>query len=365
MKIVSAQSFILHVPITPPITDAINVATHWGVTGIKIQTDEGITGYGYTGTTAKGDEMIADTIDRYYAPVLIGKDPTMIKQIWDELRFGPMHWIGRAGITHMALAAVDIALWDIVSKAANLPLWKYLGGHKPEKIKAYNTNGGWLNWSKERLLSDIAGIVDQGFTAVKMKVGKPDPREDFDRVQAVRKAIGDDIGLMIDVNQQWNITTAMTWGKKLEQFDLMWLEEPLNPDDVAGHRKLADELNVPIALGEHVYNKYAFRDYIHQGAVEYVQVDVTRVAGITEWLQVAGLAASYDLPICPHVGDMGQIHQHLVASTSNAIMLEYIPWIRHIFEEPATVVDGFYTLPQQPGASTTILPRYFDEYRIR
>ena len=146
----------------------------------------------------------------------------------------------------------------------------------------------------------------------------------------------------------------MTWGKSLEEFDLFWLEEPLNPDDIMGHKKLADELNVPIALGEHVYNKYAFRDYIHHGALEYCQVDVTRVGGITEWLQVAGFAASYDVPVCPHVGDMGQIHQHLVASTPDAFMLEYIPWIRHIFEEPATVKEGImYCLKCQA------LPRRF------
>ncbi|CAK4858069.1 unnamed protein product [Aphanomyces euteiches] len=295
--------------------------------------------------------MITDTIDDYYAPVLLGKDPFMVKEIWDELRFGKMHWIGRAGITHMALAAVDIALWDIMSKASNKPLWQYLGGHKSKQIKAYNTNGGWLNWSKERLLKDISSYVEDGFTGVKMKVGKPNTREDYDRVKAVREVIGNDIILMIDVNQQWNINTAMTWGKKLEEFDLFWLEEPLNPDDIMGHKKLADALNVPIALGEHVYSKYAFRDYIHAGAVEYVQV--------------SGLAASYDLPIVPHVGDMGQIHQHLVASTQNAIMLEYIPWIRDIFVEPATVKDGFYVLPQMPGASTEVIPQYFDKYRIK
>lgn len=365
MKITHAEAFILHVPITPPITDAINAATHWGLPGVRVFTDEGIVGYGYTGTTAHGDEMIADTIDRYYAPELIGKDPFMVKEIWDALRFGKMHWTGRAGIAHMALAAVDIALWDIMAKAANKPLWQYLGGHKSKGIKAYNTNGGWLNWTKERLLQDVTDIVEQGFTGVKIKVGKPDPREDYDRVKAVRRAIGDDVIFMIDVNQQWNINTAMTWGRKLEEFDLFWLEEPLNPDDILGHRKLADALNVPIALGEHVYNKYAFRDYIHQGAVEYCQVDVTRVGGVTEWLQVAGLAAAYDIPICPHVGDMGQIHQHLVAATPGAFMLEYIPWIRDIFVEPATVKGGAYVLPERPGASTEIEPRYFEQYRVR
>ncbi|TLS48697.1 mandelate racemase/muconate lactonizing enzyme family protein [Paenibacillus antri] len=365
MKIVNVESFVLHVPLTPPITDAINSPTHWGLPGVRITTDEGIVGYGYTGTCAYGDDLIAGAIDRYYAPVLLGKDPFMVKELWDGMRFGQLHWVGRAGIAHMALAAVDIALWDIMSKASNKPLWQYLGGHKSDGIKAYNTNGGWLNWSKERLLKDITSYVEQGFTGVKMKVGKPDPREDFERVKAVREAIGPDIILMIDVNQQWNVNTAMTWGKKLEQFDLFWLEEPLNPDDVAGHRKLARELNVPIALGEHVYTKYAFRDYIQAEAVEYVQVDCTRVGGVTEWMQVANLAAAYDLPVVPHVGDMGQIHQHLAAATPNAIMLEYIPWIRDIFVEPATVKDGRYALPQLPGASTEVIPSFFEKYRVR
>ncbi len=365
MKITKVESFVLHVPLNPPITDAINSPTHWGLPGVRIFTDEGIVGYGYTGTCALGDEMIADTIDRYYAPALLQRDPFLVRDIWQSLRYGDLHWVGRAGITQMALAAVDIALWDIMAKAAGEPLWRYLGGHKTDGIKAYNTNGGWLNWTTDRLLQDITTFVDEGFTGVKMKVGKPDPKEDYERVKAVRQAIGDDVDLMLDVNQGWNITTAMRWGKKLEDFDPLWLEEPLNPDDTIGHKKLADELNTAIALGEHLYTKYAFRDYIHQGAVEYVQVDATRVGGITEWLEVAGLAAAYDLPIVPHVGDMGQIHQHLVAATRNAPMLEYIPWIRHIFVEPVQVEKGRYRLPELPGAATEVSPEAFERYRVR
>lgn len=365
MKITKVETFILHVPIVPPITDAINSPTHWGLAGVNIYTDEGIFGTGYTGTCAKGDELIVDTIDRYYAKVLLGQDPYNVKKIWEDLRFGDMHWVGRAGIAHMALAAVDIALWDIMAKAANKPLWQYLGGHKPERIKAYNTNGGWLNWSLEKLIADCSSFVEQGFTAVKMKIGKPDPREDYQRVKALRKALGDDVTIMVDVNQMWDLNTAMTWGKRLEEFNIFWIEEPLNPDDILGHVRLANELNVPIALGEHVYHKYAFRDYISQGAVEYVQVDATRVAGITEWLQVANMAACYDIPVVPHVGEMGQIHRHLVAATQNAPMLEYIPWIRHCFVEPATVENGYYKIPERPGAGTEMIPEMFEKYRIK
>src|SRR5262249_27020591 len=161
---------VLHVPIQPPITDAINAASHWGLPGVRIFTDEGFVGYGYTGTCAHGDDMIVDTIERYYAPELIGKDPFMVREIWDALRFGKMYWCGSAGLTVTALAALDIALWDIMAKATGKPLWQYLGGHKSKGIKAYNTNGGWLNWPKERLLQDVADIIEQGFAGVKIKV---------------------------------------------------------------------------------------------------------------------------------------------------------------------------------------------------
>lgn len=365
MKIISVEPFIVHVPINPPIEDSINTASHWGLSGVNIYTDEGVFGTGFTGTNGFGDHMIADVIEHYYKPILLNRDPFEVKKIWEEMRFGKMHWVGRSGITQMALAAVDIALWDIMSKASEKPLWKYLGGHKPDKIKAYNTNGGWLNWTIDELVRDMTSLIEEGYTGVKMKLGLPDPNDDYKRVKAVRKAIGDDITLMADVNQMWNITTAMTMGKKLEEFDLFWLEEPLNPDDIQGHKKLADELNTPIALGEHIYNKYAFRDYAQSGGMEFCQVDVTRVGGITEWLDVASLASCYDIQVCPHVGDMGQIHQHLVAATQNATLLEYIPWIKDCFVDPIVVENGYYKIPQKPGAGTEMIPKMFEKYRIR
>ncbi|HEX9277324.1 MAG TPA: mandelate racemase/muconate lactonizing enzyme family protein [Casimicrobiaceae bacterium] len=363
MRITRVEPFVLHVPPARKIADSVNSVEAWGVTGVRLFTDEGLVGTGYTGTCGKGDELIATTIGTYYAPALVGKDPFMVRQIWDELRWGPMHWVGRAGVVHMALAAVDIALWDLMAKSANRPLWQYLGGHKSKPIQAYDTDGGWLNLTQDQLIANCTRAVESGFTGVKLKLGKANPREDYARVKAVRQAIGPNVNLMTDVNQMWGFNTAQTWGRRLEEFDIFWLEEPLNPDDISGHARLARELAVPIALGEHVYTKYAFRDYIQAGAVEYVQIDVTRVAGITEWLQVAALAGCYDLPVMPHVGDMGQVHLHLVAATQNAPMLEYIPWIRHIFVEPITVKNGFYQLPELPGASTEILPDAFSKYR--
>jgi L-alanine-DL-glutamate epimerase-like enolase superfamily enzyme len=162
------------------------------------------------------------------------------------------HFIGRVGVARVGLAAMNLALWDIQLRLEEQPLWRHLGPCKT-KVKAYNTDGGWLTWSTEELISDMHRIIDRGFDAVKMKLGRPDPREDFKRVKAVRKAIGDKIKLMVDVNTVWDLKTAIVWGRRLEQFDIAWLEEPMHPFDVRAHAELAKALDVPIAVGETIY----------------------------------------------------------------------------------------------------------------
>lgn len=162
------------------------------------------------------------------------------------------HFIGRVGVARVGLAAMNLALWDIQLRLEEQPLWRHLGPCKT-KVKAYNTDGGWLTWSTEELISDMHRIIDRGFDAVKMKLGRPDPREDFKRVKAVRKAIGDKIKLMVDVNTVWDLKTAIVWGRRLEQFDIAWLEELMYPFDVRAHTELAKALDVPIAVGETIY----------------------------------------------------------------------------------------------------------------
>lgn len=364
MKITRVESFIVRTPIQRDIGDSTHHFHVWSTPGCWITTDAGIVGTGYTGLEGHGEELIQLVIDRYYGPHLMGRDPFEVKRLWEELQWGPLHWVGRAGVTQMAQAAVDIALWDIMAQAAGVPLWKLLGGDKPEVIRTYNTDGGWLNWTTEELVADTRRFVEQGWPGVKIKVGKPDPWEDYRRVKAVREAIGDGIMLMADVNMVWDTHTACTWGKRLEEFQLFWLEEPLHPDDVAGHARLARELVTPIALGENLYHRFSFRDYIAAGAVAFVQADVTRVGGITEWLRIANLAASYNLPVVPHVGDMMQIHQHLVAATPNAPMLEYIPWVLDLFEDPVRVENGHIRVPQEPGASTRMRKDSLEKWRV-
>ena len=364
MKITRVEPYDLRVPLGRKVADSFNVTEHVGLAGVRLFTDDGLVGNGFTTTLAAGDDLIRSAIERYYAPILMGRDPHYVKQLWHELYWSPLHWVGRQGITTMAMAAVDIALWDLIAEAARQPLWAILGGAKTKKIKTYNTDAGWLNRSVAEMTTHMKQIIDQGWTGVKMKVGLPNPREDYDRVRAVRKAIGEDIDLMVDVNQTWDLNTAMVWGKRLEEFQIGWLEEPLAPEDIRSHRILARELNTPIALGEHIYTRQAFRDYLLEEAVEIIQVDVTRVGGVTEWLQVADLAACFNCPVVPHAGDAGVVQRHLVAATQNAPMQELVPFGEDLFLEPMDIREGWLHIPETPGASTEFVPETFEKYRV-
>ena len=364
MKITQVESFILHIPIPRLVTDSFNQGLTWGLPGAIIHTDEGITGTGFTSTLTHGDHAIKDVIDRIYTPKLTGADPLCTQRLWRELYWSDAHWVGRLGITQMALAAIDMALWDIKAKAFGVPLWKLVGGDKDGRVLSYNTDGGWLNFEIPRLIDEMKAIIDKGWRAVKMKVGLPNSREDHRRVGAVRKAIGDEVDLMIDANQIWDTTTAIMWAPRFEEFNIRWLEEPLDPDDVEGHARLANATSIPIALGEHVYSRTLFRDYIERGIIGYVQADVTRLGGVTEWLAVAEIALAHHVPVVPHHADMMRVHQHLGVGHAACPMIECIPWLQEVFEEPADIRDGWFHVPDTPGASTTFDQAAFAKFRI-
>ncbi len=369
MKIESLNPFILHVPVTGDgIADSTHQITHWGAPGVVIRADDGLCGYGYTGTHGHlaTDRLIVDCVAGAYAPLLIGEDPSDVEGLWSMLcHHPPIQWVGRCGITHLALSAVDIALWDLKAKAAGVPLWRLLRGDPEKRVEAYNTDGGWLNWSLERLVEDARCYVeDKKFRGVKIKVGSDDLDRDLDRVEAVRRAIGPRTKLMVDANGKWDMATALRADRRLRQLDVYWMEEPLWYDDLGGHAKLAQETRTPIALGEQLYGLDHFRSFIDAGAVWFVQPDVVRLGGITEWRRVAHLALERGLPIAPHVGDMMQVHLHLAIAHGSCDILEHVPWMRGCFEEPATVEEGYFVIPEKPGASTTLREDAMEEFNV-
>jgi L-alanine-DL-glutamate epimerase-like enolase superfamily enzyme len=352
--ITSVETYALAVPLKQPIADSTASLRSWIVPVVEIRTADGRVGTGISGVHC-GPELLCDVISRYYAPALLGAASEDILGTWKRLYWLPTHWLGRAGVVHMALAMVDIALWDLAAQRAGVPLWRLLGGGA-EAIETYNTDGGWLNYPVDTLVRDLTSLIDQGWHRVKVKVGKSDWREDARRVRAVRRAIGDDITLMCDANQRWDLSTASRLLPVLEEVGMDWIEEPLHADALDGHARLQQATNVDIAAGESLYSYHHFAGFIAADAIRVVQVDVTRVGGITEWLQVAQHAAAHGLRVAPHAGDMMQVHQHLVGTTLSDVppLAEFIPWTQDAFEQRSVVREGYLERPQSPGASTAI-----------
>jgi L-alanine-DL-glutamate epimerase-like enolase superfamily enzyme len=360
MKIAAVEPFVVHLPVTgSSISDSTHSITHWGVVGTRIVADSGLVGYGFTGTHAHlpSDRLITSCISGCYAPLLVGEDAADRTRLWTKMARSPaLQWVGRSGITHLALAAVDIALWDLAAKQAQVPLWKYLGGAGIARLEAYNTDIGWLSYDLPTMLDLIKKAVEEdGFTRIKLKVGYDNPTADIKRLEAVRRQVGPDIRIAVDGNGKWDLPTCMRFCAMASDLDLYWFEEPTWYDDVGSHAQLARSTKIPVALGEQLYTVDAFRSFIAAGAVHYVQPDVTRLGGITEYIQVADLAHAHRLPVAPHAGEMSQVHVHLSYWHPASTILEYIPWIKDHFEEPIDVRDGAYRLPRQPGASTTLL----------
>jgi L-alanine-DL-glutamate epimerase-like enolase superfamily enzyme len=302
-------------------------------------------------------------VDDCFAPVVLGRS-AFDRSAAHQAMHATSHFIGRVGVAQVGLCAMNLALWDVQLKAEEQPLWRFLGPVR-DRVKAYNTDGGWLTWTVDEVIDDMHRIIDRGFDAVKMKLGRSDPQEDCDRVQAVRKAIGNDIKLMVDVNTVWDLKTAITYGQRLEECGIEWLEEPLHPFDVQSHASLADAIRIPIAVGETVYTIYGFREYIHQQAAHVLQADVTKLSGIEEWLDVASLCQSQGLPVIPHTNVQQNVHAQLAAATANTPMIECCyESLFDIWENPVQVVDGYYTLPEVPGINGKLTDAVLEKYRV-
>ncbi|MCI0527278.1 MAG: mandelate racemase/muconate lactonizing enzyme family protein [Nitrospira sp.] len=344
MKITQVRSALYRIPPLRPRKDAIQTFSAMELLLAEVSTDEGVTGVGYSYTIGQGGKAAKMILDEDLIPLILGEDSSNIERIWQKMWWGIHAVVG--GISPVAIATIDIALWDLKAKRANLPLYKLLGGYR-DQISVYNTEGGWLNMSLEEIKEEAVKAVEEGFPGIKLKVGKEDPLEDVKRVGEVRKLIGDSVKLMVDVNQRWTSTEAISRGKQLEEFNIFWLEEPLPHDDVSGHATLKAHLTVPIALGESLYTKQAFKAYLEQNAVSILQPDVGRVGGITEWMKIVALAEAWNLPVAPHF--LMEIHFHLAAAIPHAMFVEYIPQLDPILEEPFKIKRGVFELPQVPG----------------
>ena len=346
MKITRIDTAFYRFPAHRKIADAIQEFTHMEVISAVIHTDDdATTGFGYGYTIGRGGKAVKVFLDTEYVPLMLGEDANDIERLWEKMWWGP-HWVGRGGIASLAMAAIDIALWDLKAKRAGLPLYKLLGACR-ERMPIYDTDGGWLNHETDDIVRETSRLVEQGFTGIKIKVGKQDRSEDVARLRAVRKAIGPNVKLMADANLRWTAAEAIARARLFEELDLFWLEEPIEADDVLGHEKLRQSTAIPIALGESLYNRHVFKEYLARGAASILQPDAGRVGGITEWLRVARMAHGFNVDISPHF--QMELHIHLACAAPNALWVEHIPILNRFLAQPLRIENGHAYPPQEPG----------------
>ena len=325
--------------------DAIQAFPKQETPMVRIRTDDGQEGVGYTYTIGTGGSSVVALLRDHLAPRLIGCDPDMIEALWQHLFFHT-HATAVGAITSLALCAVDTALWDLRGKRLGMPLHKLAGGAQ-ERIPVYDTEGGWLHVPVKQIVANAEHVVKQGFRGVKIKVGKPHVTEDVKRLKAVRKAIGDDIELMVDANQGFTAAEAIRRARHFEPLDLAWFEEPLPAEDLNGHVMLRESTSLPIAVGESIYSISHFREYLQRGACTIVQTDVARIGGITPWLKCAHLAESFNVPICPHY--LMELHVGLCAAVPNSPWVEHIPQLDVITRNRMRIEKGYAYPYEGPG----------------
>lgn len=314
----------------------------------EILTEQGVCGLGFSySKRAGGPAQYAHA--REVAGSMIGEDPNDIAKLYNKLLWAGAS-VGRSGVATQALAALDIALYDLKAKRAGLPLAKLLGAYR-DSVRTYNTSGGFLNASIDEVKERATQSLAEGIGGIKIKVGLPDSAEDLRRVAAVREHIGPDVPLMVDANQQWDRATALRMGRKLEQFDLVWIEEPLDAYDAEGHAALALALDTPIATGEMLASVAEHERLIATRACDIIQPDAPRVGGITQFLRLATLADQAGLDLAPHFAM--EIHLHLAAAYPREPWVEHFDWLDPLFNERLETRDGRMVVPDRPGLGVT------------
>jgi len=319
MKISHTACSAFRMPLKQSFSSSRVTMTHRELVMVEIKTDDGLTGLGWCTTAGVGAAAVYALIAGYLAPMLEGSDPRNTEQIWQRM-WMECHAAGPAGITTLAVSAIDIAMWDLKAKAAGEPLYRLLGGAR-ESVEVYASAIN-LHLEKDELVKQARGQLSDGYTGFKIKVGRSDLYEDIERCLAVRKAIGNNCTLMLDANQKWSIGEAIQRIRILADAAPLFIEEPLLSDTIDAHARLRNATGMPIAVGEQLCNRYEFWNYVRQGAADFLQPDVWKVGGITEFLKIAALGAASGIPVSPH-GAL-ELSVHLAAALPNALHIEHI-----------------------------------------
>ena len=361
MKITRLRTARVAVPLEKPLRTSIHDIRSVGCVLVYLDTDEGITGEGYAFTLNAVRLGIIEQMIESLGPQVVGNDPHHVEGMWEAM-WREINFFGHKGITLFAISALDTACWDLIGKAAEQPLYRLFGACR-DSVKAYASGGLWLSLSIDELVAEAKSFLAEGFRAMKLRVGKPRLEEDVERVAAVREAVGPGVDLMVDANQGFSVPHAVRLGRRLEEFGLVWFEEPVPAWDLEGHAAVAAALDTPIASGETEYTRYGMRDMLRAGAVDILMPDLQRVGGFSEFRRVAALAAAEQVPLTTHIFTEQSLA--IAGSAPGCIFLEHMPWFAPLYREAMVLHDGKVAMPDRPGVGFTFDDDAVERFRIR
>ncbi|WP_276248893.1 mandelate racemase/muconate lactonizing enzyme family protein [Haladaptatus sp. YSMS36] len=353
MEITDVETYTLHLPIDRVVGDSRLSVTDMYVVVVELATDAGYTGTGWMNSLGYAPDLLERFVESQFADLLVGEDPFATEAIRKKLRAQTVYY-GELGISAWPRAAIDVACWDIKAQAAGQPLYKLLGGEE-DRVRAYASSMD-AHHDLDELADLHGGFAEQGFTAFKTKVGDKSPAEEARRIAEVREAVGPAAQIFVDANQAWTVSEAIRTIDAMAAHGLDWVEEPISEFDLAGHRRVVEATEPPLATGEMINRPEQFRYLLDSGGMEIAQPDLVRGGGVTGQMAIANLAATYDVPVATHF--YYTISSHIVSAAQTGLIVEYIPEydVGPVLDPTPVVEDGHVVLPDTPGHGYRIDP---------
>lgn len=343
--IVSMTPVHLCVPLPRPLRTATFEMRAVDTCCVTLRTKGGRKGRGWCFAFGPERARAMMAMARDLFATLLGRDPADAAANWEAMRKAAT-FVGRDGVSAMAMSALDTACWDLAAQAAGQPLWRFIGGRRRE-IPCYASEGLWLNMRIAELEEEAASLKARGFRGMKLRVGGGSLDADVERIRAVRAAIGGEVALMVDANQAWDVETAKRACRAFAPFDLRWVEEPVDHEDVRGCAEVARASEIPICTGETNYNPRGMRRLLAAGAADILMPDLARCSGVTGWRRAAAIAREFGKPVTPHL--FHEVSAHLLSAEPHGVWCEHMPWWERILREPMALRDGNLVLSERPG----------------